>query len=301
MFLIFFYFNLISSNLWSIYYNNFENIQIDGKWFNWNIKKLFLNTSTGNPPKFICNKNKPLLGIYSSNDLNIIKIHLKWAEENNISALIIPWYNDFSLELIIELSLNTKIKICPLISNYLNRNETTIINNINFYLTNYLQYDSILYYNNKPVIFIESLNGINSTLTLNIDAYYILITNNKNDIINSYESFFNGISLSNLNWKFEDYNFLINKNFNIIPMIYPGFNKSKYDPRLKYQTIKRFKGKTFLNYWNESLKLNSKIFLLNSFNGWKDSTYIEPIKCNSKCNPYYYLNLTSQLYLKKNI
>jgi glycoprotein endo-alpha-1,2-mannosidase len=76
------------------YYGWYGNKKVNGKWLHWNHKILVQNGTEYNPPDNIGANFYPLLGPYSSLDLEIIEEHLKQLSNNRIGIICLSWWGE---------------------------------------------------------------------------------------------------------------------------------------------------------------------------------------------------------------
>ena len=295
-----------NKKVWILYFAHFGNLETNGKWVNWRMKKGEWIDHYFEPPLSIPSNYFPSLGLYSSQHKSTIKKHLKMISDCNIDAIIVPWdgpnrkqtqemdksFIDDSLKIIMELAPDFSIKVGVLLTNYIDRNNETEIEDIKYYLEQYNE--ASLKINDKPVI----ITGCSIEQEV-IDkycssVYFVGFGKDLNDALTSYDNGYDGFTSYSLNnentflndlqkWEYIS-NVLYDHGMNFIPSISPGLNESAFNIQLIYRAKSREGGKFYNNQWKQAFKTEADFILINSFNNWFDGTVIEPVS-NTKNFP----------------
>lgn len=295
----------IDRQAWILYFCNFGNYEMDGKWINWKIKKGPWVHQYFEPPLSIPSVYYPLLGLYSSHHKPTIKKHLKMLVDSSISAIIVEWdgpnrqqttdsepnFIDQSLQLIYSIGSQFDIKIGVILSNYINQTKESLREDINYYITEYGNKENCLKINNKPVIFINSkFDNFIEFARSNVSFFGFGET--IQDSLNSFENYFEGFSTyspnlkhspisDSKNWKYY-YNLLSSRKMFFVPSISPGINASAFNIQLSHYSRSRQNGKYYDLQWKSAINSGSNIILINSFNNWFYGNVIEPVENNIK-------------------
>ncbi|OHS95905.1 glycoprotein endo-alpha-1,2-mannosidase [Tritrichomonas foetus] len=296
--------------VWMMYYNSFANIETDGHWGSWRYKNHPYELRFHEPPKEFPSCYFPKNGIYSSHDEKIITSHLQLIDSMKIDAIVVPWFGKnrtdiehnnnitgftaTSMQLLFKNIKKYNVKIIPMIPNYEGRTLETVIKDIEEFdsLYYYSQNDSLYKYpdSNQSVIFIydsqnlkKNYKMIKSDLNPKLyfgsglsyddfmcafdDGFYGFITFFASNSISFCSSTKNWKSLSKISKK---------RNFEFIPTVSPGYNISAIDLWSSKQTCPRNCSEYYRSKWNEALNVKPNIIFINSFNGWREATNIEP-------------------------
>ena len=293
----------VPKQVWALYIGIFGNNNTDGRWVGWRRKSYEWKRQYFDPPSSIPSLLYPQLGLYSSHDINTIRAHFQMLSNAGVDCILYQWwsfngtddleenhgFSDQTVPLLLEVGEEFGIHVCIEIQPYRNRNSTSINNDINGILEKYGKHKSYLRLYNRPVIVIYDPPSVPS-LTLNYSQFpeqpYIIGTITSSEHVGySVEQKFDGMftfgacdfqvwSTNRTNWPKmrED---IHHRGSIFITAVAPGHNNGKID--LWSKTERPRKGTQYYDsMWKSAIDAQSDIIVINSFNGWLDSTEIEP-------------------------
>lgn len=325
--------------VWILYYSSYANIENDDHWGDWRFRHHEYEKNFHEPPDEIPSCYYPKEGIYSSHNESLIEKHMSMIKSANIDAIVVPWYGpehndiillsnitgftDQTMQLLMKYAAKNELKIIPMIPNYQKRNASIVLKDLEYFEQKYSNNEAIYKcQNNKPLVFIYDIqNFADAAEVINTKAStfeFIGSGVNYNDFLEAFEdgavgyiTFFaaEGFSWSSTaeNWPFMA-KFSNQKNILFVPTVSPGYNDSVVN-HWNMRFIKpRECSKYYNSRWEKAIKTGTNVIMINSFNGWKEATNIEPAQ-NRKgfqltndnwCNDDedYYLKVTKEWITK---
>ncbi|XP_034940136.1 glycoprotein endo-alpha-1,2-mannosidase-like [Chelonus insularis] len=306
------------------YYPWYRSLSYDGYWKHWNHnyipnwkkndKKVY-PVGTHQPPADIGTNFYPSLGCYSSNDPQVIDLHMKQLKETGVGVLVVSWIppnlpdsTDSLMADLLDAAHRYSLKIAPHIEPYPGRNPINLIDHIKYLFERYAShpalhrvkkpktgvllpmiyiYDSYLF---PPSAWWELLSE-RGNLTLRrteFDAVYIgLLVDSqhrsqiKKSHFDGFYTYFavNGFSYGSTwkNWK--DLNKFANDNdLLFIPSVGPGYIDTQVRPWNAENIRYRRHGQYYEVAWKSAMNSGANIVSITSFNEWHEGTQIEPAK-----------------------
>ncbi|OHT01826.1 glycoprotein endo-alpha-1,2-mannosidase [Tritrichomonas foetus] len=314
-----------NKQVWALYFAHYGNLETDGTWKIWKMKRGEWINKYFEPPSSIPSIYFPMLGLYSSHHKPTLKKHLAMISDAHIDAIIVPWdgqktkdqkesgFIDESLEILMKLAPKYSIHVGILLSDTFLTSKTAE-NNIEYYL-NYCigQYEeSCLKYNKKPVVFAH--HSLPHVKSFHENISFFGFGDNLKEAISAHEKGFEGFTTYSPYTQttfFDDPDHwddsaktLISRGINFVPSIMPGLNETVMNKQLAYRAKSRQSGKFYDSQWKAALDSGANIILINSFNNWLDGTVIEPVLNNANYqldeniwaenDPEYFLHATEK-------
>ncbi|CAG5101285.1 2-mannosidase (Mus musculus) [Cotesia congregata] len=318
----------INYNIHIFYYPWYRSLEYDGVWKHWNHdylpnwkkndKRVFPE-GRHRPPADIGASYYPSIGCYSSNDPQVIDLHMRQLRETGVGVLVVSWTppntpdnTDSVMADLLDAAHRYNLKIAPHIEPYPGRNPINLIQHINGPLLPVIYiYDSYLF----PSSAWWELLSERGNLTLRgteIDAVYIgLLVDSqhrshiKKSHFDGFYTYFavNGFSYGSTwkNWK--DLNkFAAQNGLMFIPSLGPGYIDTQVRAWNAENIRHRRHGQYYEVAWKNGINSGAKVISITSFNEWHEGTQIEPAKPVSNKDftyldyepegPNFYLNLT---------
>lgn len=292
---------------WILYYASYANIQNDDHWGSWRFRRYEYDRHNHEPPTEYPSIYYPQLGIYSSHNESIILLHFQMLKSLNVDALIVPWFGpshhdiqyqddvvgftDSSMKILMKHAKNYNLKIIPLIPNYEKRNLSIVESDLRYYFNMYSG-DNSSYHtqDHKLLAYIydihnfdegaDVINGLSSLYNFVASGLtYQHFLDSYDDGAIGYITYF---ATERFSWSATAENWpklssaCIQRNMMFIPTVAPGYNDSQIDRWNSKQCVGRNCTNFYDQRWREALEVNPEIILINSFNGWREGTNIEP-------------------------
>ena len=294
----------VPKQVWALYLGIYGNNVTDGRWVTWRRKCYDWKRNYYDPPSSIPSFLYPQLGLYSSHDKNTIRAHFQMLSNAGVDAILYQWwsfnstegyeeenngFSDKTVPLLLEVGEEFGIKVAIEIQPYRNRNITLINEDIKGILEKYAKHKTYLRLNGRPVIVIYEPASI-PALKLNYSDFqetpYIIGTITESEHLGyNVEQNFDGMftfgandfqvwSTNRTNWPKlrQDIN---SRGSIFVAAVAPGHNNAKIESWNKVER-KRKGMKYYDDMWKSAIDAKSDIIVINSFNGWLDSTEIEP-------------------------
>ena len=282
---------------------------VDQKYVGWNCKRGEDINARYEPPNDLPVVSFPQKGLYSTHDPNIISAQLKEIRESGINVILIQWYginrtstifgetDDFAvqtIDLLMNECKNYRLKIAIYLKNYIQRNNQTFFNDLEFIANRWLNKPQYAKFHGRKLIFVEEpfkneqifhtinyfkkhqkiffvssftqLSSVPDALEFGFDAVLALPNFEKGSYSSKYEKW--------LCMKKEAHI----RGLSFFPSIIPGYNSSitsilEYDKKKKKS---RLSGDLYKAMFEQSINDNDGIIVINSFNNWIEGTNIEP-------------------------
>ncbi|KAF5273428.1 hypothetical protein FQA39_LY07445 [Lamprigera yunnana] len=297
-------------NIHAFYYAWYANKEIDGFYKHWNRTSLS-NSKNRQTMLDVASNFYPSLGCYSSQDVNIIDVHLQQLKENGIGVIVVSWtppdYVDSPttvLPLLFQFATKHKIKIALHVELYTDRTPINLAYHLKFYISQYKNnpalykvkkqgkdvpvfyiYDSYL---TPAVSWMEILNPKSPTSIrgTDFDAFFIGLLVDvqhryhiKKSHFDGFYTYFAANSFSYgstwKNWKrlqkFASQNELI-----FLPSVGPGYEDTRIRPWNSKNSKHRRHGHYYDVAWRTAINSGSSYITITSFNQWHEGTQIEP-------------------------
>ena len=301
----------VNYNVHTFYYSWFGVPQIDGEYNNWNhpIVPHWVDSTWNNAGSYpggddIGANYYPQLGCYSSNDPEVITLHMKQIRDAGIGVVAISWwgkdsFSDQSVRVYLDIAHHYGLKLAFHIEpvyktaeefkalleyisvNYSEHPAFYKLNGkpfyylYNSYKLNYQKWQSILIPDSLSSIRNTPLDGIFISLwTLRKDGEFALVSGF--DGIYTYyatDGFHFGSTTSN--WQnmseYAKENDLI-----FIPCVGPGYIDTRIRPWNEKNTRNRNNGQYYEKMFMNAIDANPDFIGITSFNEWHEGTQIEP-------------------------
>lgn len=299
-------------NLFALYQCKYGNFEYDSGWYGWKIPILGQENEFLQPLIHSPTLLKPKLGFYSTNNDEILIKHMEMLKSAKIQGIIINWTKNNNgtlpklytknftynfqrymhevnvqetyinmdsypfhdpIENLINIASKYNISVGLYIPQYTNRSEFTIIDDIKYFIQISTRYNNNIHINDKNLIMIEGFANFSSSSYL-YDTYYIINYDlDCNYVYSAFQSLYSGFTCFDF-----DPNYFKNfrtRDFDIIPIVMPGYNETIRDLRLKHKSISRDNGNEYIRQWKKAFDWGGKTIIINSFNNWIENTEIE--------------------------
>ena len=331
----------VNYNVHTFYYGWYGNPEIDGQYYHWDhlILPHWIDSTWNNAGSYpggddIGANFYPQLGCYSSNDPEIINLHMQQIRNAGIGVVALSWwgkdsFTDRSVSTYLDIAQKYGLKIAfhiePIYKtteefkahleyisiNYSEHpafyklNDKPFYYLYNSYKLNYQKWQSLLHADSVSSIRTTPLDGIFISLwTLRLDGEFALVSGF--DGVYTYyatDGFHFGSTTSN--WQkmseFAQENDLI-----FIPCVGPGYTDTRIRPWNEKNIRKRDDGKYYERMFINAITANPDFIGITSFNEWHEGTQIEPAipkKISSytyedygeDIDPLFYINKTRAL------
>ncbi len=327
----------VNYDVHTFYYNWYGNKKNDGKYFHWehDILPHWSDTTWNNAGKLSGLDNIganyfPELGLYSSNDLDIIDQHMKMIQRAGIGVLVITWwgrdsYEDKSILKYLDSAAEHNLKIAIHIEPFY-KNSEELKEQLSYLHLNYSAHSALYKVDNKPFYYIYDSYKLNpeewkklldprgelSIRNSKLDANFIGLWVNEGEGRMIKDSGFDGFytyfasdgfvyGSTSENWemlsKFADDHELL-----FIPCAGPGYIDTRIRPWNSGNTKLRAKGSYYEQMFMAALKSNPDYIGITSFNEWHEGTQIEP-SVSKSYKEYNYEDFSEEkdswFYIKK--
>ena len=336
--------NPVNYDVHTFYYSWFGNPKIDGKYNNWNhsIIPHWVDSTWNDAGSFsggddIGANFYPQLGAYSSNNPEIIKLHMRQIRHAGIGVIAFSWwgkdsFSDQSVSTYLDIAnkygLRVAFHIEPIYKTvdefrghleYISKNYTAHpafykVNDkpfyylYNSYKLNYRKWQTMLNPDSLSTIRNTPLDGVFISLwTLRLDGEFTV----KSGFDGFYtyfgsDGFVYGSTTSN--WQkmseFAQENKLI-----FVPCVAPGYIDTRIRPWNDKNTRDRENGRYYETMFMKALNVNPDYIGITSFNEWHEGTQIEPAvpkrisaytyeDYGEDVDPLFYINKTRALVHK---
>jgi glycoprotein endo-alpha-1,2-mannosidase len=331
----------VNDHIHTFYYCWYGNPEVDGSYNNWNhpILPHWADSTWNNMGSYpggddIGANYYPQSGCYSSNDPEIINLHMKQIRAAGIGVVAVSWwgedsFTDRSIKTYLDIAHNYGLKLAfhieptyktteefkrhlkYIVDNYAEHPAFYTLNGkpfyylYNSYKLNYRKWQSILYPDSASSIRNTPLDGIFISLwTLRKDGEFAQVSGF--DGFYTYyasDGFHFGSTTSN--WpqmsEFARENELI-----FVPCVGPGYIDTRIRPWNEKNTRNRDDGRYYENMFMNAVNANPDFIGITSFNEWHEGTQIEPAipkKISSytyedygtDTEPLYYIKKTKEL------
>ncbi|KAL4233498.1 hypothetical protein ACF0H5_008179 [Mactra antiquata] len=315
----------LSYQVHTFYYPWYGNPELDGKYYHWNhphiphwnknVAKQYPNY-THRPPDDVGSNYYPLLGAYSSNDPEVIDLHMKMMRYAKIGVVVVSWYppNDADNEgrepdavvpYILDAADKYNLKVALHVEPYKGRNASSMKQNLKyiinkygnhsaFYRTNFKQkrnlpliyiYDSYLVSAQEWAKILKSFS-IDTVRSTELDAIFIGLlveSGHKDHLVKSgFDGFYTYFATNSFTygstWKSwpEFKEFSIKMGLMFIPSVGPGYIDTEIRPWNSINTRKRLEGRYYDESFKNAISVKPNIISITSFNEWHEGTQIEP-------------------------
>ncbi len=327
----------VNYNVHTFYYSWYGNPEVDGAYNNWNhpIIPHWADSTWNNLGSYpggddIGANYFPQIGCYSSNDPEIIDLHMKQIRQAGIGVVAISWwgkdsFSDKSILAYLEIAHKHELKLAfhiepiykttrefkahleYIIDKYSEHPAFYKLNGkpfyylYNSYKLNYQKWQSLLNPDSISSIRNTSLDGVFISLwTLRLDGEFALVSGF--DGVYTYyasDGFHYGCTTSN--WpsmsEYAEENDLI-----FVPCVGPGYIDTRIRPWNEKNTRNREEGQYYEKMFVSAIHANPDFIGITSFNEWHEGTQIEPAvpkKISSYTYEDYGENTDPYFYIKK--
>lgn len=235
------------------------------------------------------------LGLYNSNDSDVIKQHFRWLEDLKVDFIIVSWwgvnsFTDNSTQIVFETAIEnqTKIKMCIMIEPFNGTNSIDFNGTYNYIYEKYVHpFDSVYYeLESKPLLlFFNEDNFTNATAFYRDSRFTVKISGQKPYVDWVYHDKIPG------QWQ------LGILPYNRVFPVCPSFDDSHV--RSSNNTVDvDYHNNSYINDWKEALNYANNdqvdIITICSWNELEERTAIEPhINPNATDkNQFYLYNIT---------
>ncbi len=327
----------VNYNVHTFYYSWYGNPEIDGAYNNWNhhIIPHWVDTTWNNAGSYPGGEDiganfYPESGSYSSNDPEMISLHMKQIRDAGIGVVAISWwgkasFSDKSIGTYLDIAEKFGLKVAFHIEPIYKTSEE-FKNQLQYLSGNYLEHPAIYKVNNKPLYYLynsyrlnyekwqsmlnpDSLSTIRNTpldgvfislWTLRLDGEFTV----KSGFDGFYtyfgtDGFVHGSTTSN--WP-DMSAFAKEHDLVFIPCVAPGYIDTRIRPWNEKNTRSRDHGEYYEKMFMNALRAHPDYIGITSFNEWHEGTQIEPAvpkKISSYTYEDYGENTDPLFYIKK--
>lgn len=297
----------ISKQVWAIYLGWWGNPFFDNDWIHWKYQYHLSSDQYFQPPSFIPSRLHPKLGLYSSHDPSVLLQHCIMTKASGIDALILEWwghnstdprgeningFSDETLKILLPYAQKIGIKVGVMIMSYPNRSKETILEDFKYLKKEILYHQSYLKINDRPVILIydsldipEAYLSIQS-IKMDYNPFLVSLIRNRHDISISLEDGYDAVfpyyssdgytwASNSTHWSSIDHE-CQQRNIEFFPTVGPGFDNTKISNFDQIQYRSRKGGDHYIFMWENAIKTNRSVVIINSFNDWYNGSEIEP-------------------------
>jgi len=292
----------LEGKVFSFYYPWYDNpIGPSEDWFHWDYVS---------EEKILSSTDYPLMGPYDSGDQDVIYAHMVMAKQAGIDGFISSWWGidtnvDENLDDILTVAEKLEFKVSVYYESVRPMEMEQIIEEMTYIVESYSDSPAFLKDNGRPVIFIYIVEAfsrdadywmeVKSQVEENVGPVVFIGDGVSPDYVGILDGFHNYIYLLDNVQSFytenqnrirynagsdqeiftdalngEPINILVNPYY---PTTTPGFYSdwSESEPLLD-----RLDGKSYRNYWESAMNVNSTSVLITSWNEWHEGTELEP-------------------------
>jgi len=329
--------NPVNYKVHTFYYCWYGNPEVDGKYDHWNhhIIPHWVDSSWNNMGSYpggedIGANYFPQLGCYSSNDPEIIRLHMKQIRKAGIGVVALSWwgkesFSDKSIRTYLDIAHTYGLKVAfhiepiyttthefkdhiqYIVDNYAHHPAFYTFNGkpfyylYNSYKLNYLKWQSILHPDSLSTIRNTPLDGVFISLwTLRLDGEFALVSGF--DGVYTYfatDGFRHGSTTSN--WP-QMSAYAKENDLLFIPCVGPGYIDTRIRPWNEKNTRDRKHGKYYEQMFMQAVNTDPDFIGITSFNEWHEGTQIEPAipkKISSYTYEDYGKDTDPMFYIKK--
>jgi len=327
----------VNYNVHTFYYSWFGNLETDGKYNNWNhtIVPHWVDSTwndAGNYPggDDIGANYYPQLGCYSSNDPEIIEIHMKQISDAGIGVVAMSWwgkdsFSDKSIQTYLDIAHQYGLKLAFHIEP-IYKTEAEFKGHLEYITANYTAHPAFYKLNGKPFYYLynsyklnykmwqtmlnpDSLSTIRNTP---LDGVFISLWTLRLDGEFTVKSGFDGFytyfgsdgfvyGSTTSNWQ-KMSAFAKENNLIFIPCVAPGYIDTRIRPWNEKNIRSRENGHYYEKMFMNALNANPDFIGITSFNEWHEGTQIEPAipkKISAYTYEDYGENTDPLYYIKK--
>jgi glycoprotein endo-alpha-1,2-mannosidase len=331
----------VNYNVHTFYYAWFGNPEVDGEYSHWNhhIIPHWIDSTwndAGNYPggDDIGANFYPQLGCYSTNDPEIINLHMKQIRKAGIGVVAFSWWGEgsfsdksvqsyldmaqrhglkiaFHIEPIYKTVEEFKAHLAYIVANYLEHPAFYKIDDKPFYYIydayklNYRMWNSMLNPESETTIRNSPLDAIFvSTWTLRKDGEFAMVSG-LDGVYTYYGSDGYAFGSTTSNWEkmaaYAEENKLI-----FIPCVGPGYKDTRIRPWNEKTSRSRENGSYYEKMFMNAVHTQPEFIGITSFNEWHEGTQIEPAipkklpdytyeDYGADTDPMFYIHLTREL------
>ena len=328
----------------TFYYAWFGNPEVDGQYFHWDHQIIphWIDSTWNHAGSFpggddIGANFYPQLGCYSSNDPEIIDLHMKQIRKAGIGVVAFSWwgkdsFSDKSLQNYLDIAHKHGLKIAFHIEPIYKTVED-FKGHLEYIVANYKEHPAFYKIDDKPFYYIYDAYKLNykmwnsmlnpeSTTTIRnteLDAIFISLWTLRLDGEFAVVSAFDGVytyygsdgfafGSTTSNWgKMAAY--AEEQNLLFIPCAGPGYMDTRIRPWNEKTTRSRENGSYYEKMFMSAVNTNPDFLGITSFNEWHEGTQIEPAipkrisdytyeDYGADTDPMFYIRLTRELIRK---
>lgn len=296
------------------YYSWYGNPEVNGEYLHWNHQVLVDNGDFFKPPEDIGANFYPMLGTYSSMDLDIIHQHMRQIRSARIGVICISWwgkkgdsqlthlegYSDRTIPLLMDIAAKYKLKVCFHHEPYTGRDPLSVRDDISYVIRSYGNHSAFFRLDGKPLFFVydsyltkatawaEILTptGKHSIRGTDIDAVMISLYLDKKDerlilsggFDGAYTYFAsNGFTFGSTSSQWGKIaKWAREKHKMFIPSVGPGYDDTRIRPWNAKNKKDRQEGNYYDTMWKDAVAQNPSLVTITSFNEWHEGTQLEP-------------------------
>jgi hypothetical protein len=289
----------LAPKVFAFYYPWYGTPQISGKWYHWNWDKGGTEPlkKDGRGLPIIHATNHPAMGLYDSNNPEVIAAHLALAKHMGIDAFISSWegqnhFTDRALEIMMDQieKLKYPIYVCIYYERVPRSDPEAAIEDFLYILKKYGKRPSYFKLNGKPVIFvfhramtqlspwqwknvIKKVKEIEDFVIIGADATHRVQGLDGVHFYSPVGVITHNINIQKLYASFVNVGRQLGK-ITALPVM-PGYDDSHIG-RESPKIISRENGALYKKLWKAAGKANPDWVLITSFNEWHEGTEIEP-------------------------
>lgn len=303
--------NPVNYNVHTFYYSWYGSPETDGNYDHWNHQIIphWVDTTwnqAGNYPggDDIGANYYPQLGCYSSNDPEIIEIHMKQIREAGIGVIAISWWgkgssSDKSVKTYLDIAHKYHLKLAFHIEPIYKTVEE-FKGHLRYITKNYATHPAIYKVNDKPFYYLydsyklrypdwQSILNPDSPSTIRntpLDGVFISLWTLRLDGEFTVKSGFDGFytyfgtdgfvyGSTTSNWQYMS-EFAKKNNLIFVPCVAPGYIDTRIRPWNGKNARARDNGQYYEKMFMNAVNVNPDYIGITSFNEWHEGTQIEP-------------------------
>jgi glycoprotein endo-alpha-1,2-mannosidase len=327
----------VNYNVHTFYYSWYGCPETDGVYNNWNhpIVPHWIDSTWNNAGNYpggddIGANYYPQIGCYSSNDPDIITLHMKQIRDAGIGVIAISWwgkdsFSDKSIRTYLDIAHKYGLKLAFHIEPIYKTVEE-FKEHLGYIVDNYAKHPAFYKLNDKPFYYLynsyklnyqkwQSLlkpDSVSSIRNTPLDGIFISLWTLRKDgefaLVSGFDGFYTYYATDGFhfgsttsNWQYMS-EFAKENDLIFVPCVGPGYIDTRIRPWNEKNTRSRDNGLYYERMFMNAINVDPEFIGITSFNEWHEGTQIEPAipkKISSYTYEDYGKNTDPLFYIKK--